>query len=180
MSEEESAVALVTPPKTRYFKWRDRTDIVPYDYSFSENGIRFHLQPEDVNPSSSTTIAELYEQFPDDLDECDEHGKLLTQPQDQTSVPQPKPELPIREFLISESLVKVNEEVTRAIKKHGSAPWGRHEFLGILLEEIDEAQRDIFSDAPQDQLLKEVAQIAAVCVRYLETGDRYRGEHPKF
>jgi NTP pyrophosphatase (non-canonical NTP hydrolase) len=66
------------------------------------------------------------------------------------------------------------QELERAYRKHGRAQWGRHEFYAIMLEEVDEAWDAIKSDAPQHELEKELLQIAAMCVRYLETGDRYR------
>lgn len=68
----------------------------------------------------------------------------------------------------------VNQEIQSAIQKHGDNQWGRHEFYAILKEEVDEAWDDIKSDAPQNQLEKEIIQIMAVCLRYLETRDRYR------
>lgn len=66
------------------------------------------------------------------------------------------------------------EEVDRAYRKHGRDQWGRHEFLGIILEEFEEMKQDIMADARQDILEKEIIQVAAMCLRYLETGDRYR------
>ena len=68
----------------------------------------------------------------------------------------------------------VNDEVERAYAKHGKDSWGRHEFYGVIKEEVDEMWDDIKADAPQDQLTKEIIQVAAMCLRYLETGDRYR------
>lgn len=70
-------------------------------------------------------------------------------------------------------IAAIAAEVDRAYSKHGRGQWGRHEFYAILLEEVDEAWGDIKTDAPIDGLEKEIIQIAAVCVRYLETGDRY-------
>jgi len=69
-------------------------------------------------------------------------------------------------------------ELDHAYTKHGREPWGRHEFYAILKEEVDELWDDIKADAPTDQVLKELVQVAAMCFRYAETGDRYRGEHP--
>lgn len=65
-------------------------------------------------------------------------------------------------------------EVDRAYKKHGRDLWGRHEFYGVLKEEVDEVWDAIKTDAPQDSLTAEIIQVAAMCLRYLETGDRYR------
>lgn len=69
---------------------------------------------------------------------------------------------------------RIGAELDRAYGKHGAAQWGRHEFYGILKEEVDELWADIKSDAPQDQLEKELVQVAAMCFRYFETRDRYR------
>ena len=66
------------------------------------------------------------------------------------------------------------DEVDRAYRKHGSAQWGRHEFYAILLEEVDEVWDAIKQDLPQDELIAEIVQVAAMCLRYTETGDRYR------
>ena len=71
---------------------------------------------------------------------------------------------------------EIADELARAYAKHGSEKWGRHEFYGVLMEEVDEAWDDIKDDMPSDQLRKEIIQIAAVCIRYLETGDRYRAD----
>lgn len=72
----------------------------------------------------------------------------------------------------------IRSELDHAYKKHGREPWGRHEFYAILLEEVEELWQAIKSDAPQEEVLKELRQVAAMCFRYYETGDRYRGEHP--
>jgi len=68
---------------------------------------------------------------------------------------------------------KIGEELDRAYARHGDLPWGRHEFFGILFEEVDELWDDIKADAPREQLMKELVQVAAMCFRYVETGDRY-------
>lgn len=72
----------------------------------------------------------------------------------------------------------IRKELDRAYAKHGQTPWSRHEFYGIIKEEFDELWADIKSDAPQEQLLKELVQVAAMCFRYFETGDKSRGPHP--
>jgi hypothetical protein len=69
---------------------------------------------------------------------------------------------------------QISAELDRAYAKHGRGQWGRHEFYGIIAEEFDEMWADIKSDAPQDVLEKEIVQVAAMCMRYLETRDRYR------
>lgn len=77
-----------------------------------------------------------------------------------------------------DALELIRSELDRAYSKHGYFPWGRHEFYGILREEVDELWDAIKGDHPIDRVLAEAVQVAAVCVRYLETGDRYWGEHP--
>lgn len=75
-------------------------------------------------------------------------------------------------------MTRISAELDHAYKKHGRDPWGRHEFYAILKEEVDELWDDIKADAPTENVLKELAQVAAMCFRYAETGDRYRGAHP--
>lgn len=74
-----------------------------------------------------------------------------------------------REFV----LAAVQSEVERAYGKHGSDPWGRHEFYAILKEEVDELWDAIKRDEPAESVEKEAIQVAAMVLRYLETGDRY-------
>lgn len=73
-----------------------------------------------------------------------------------------------------ELLSQVADELGHAYRKHGRQQWGRHEFYGILLEEVDELWDAIKCDLPQHEVEKELVQVAAMCVRYYETGDRYR------
>lgn len=72
----------------------------------------------------------------------------------------------------------IRGELDHAYRKHGRDPWGRHEFYAILLEEVEELWAEIKSDAPQEKVLAELRQVAAMCFRYAETGDRKRGAHP--
>ena len=72
----------------------------------------------------------------------------------------------------------VRAEVLHAYLKHGREPWSRHEFYAILLEEVEELWDAIKRDLPQEDVLKELTQVAAMCFRYAETGDRCRGPHP--
>ena len=65
----------------------------------------------------------------------------------------------------------VTAELDRAYAKHGEEPWSRHEFYAILKEEVDELWDDIKADEPLDKTLKELVQVAAMCLRYAETGD---------
>ncbi len=74
---------------------------------------------------------------------------------------------------------KIERELDHAYSKHGDAPWGRHEFYAILKEEVDELWDDIKRDNPIEGLMNEAIQVAAMCVRYLETDDRYAGPHPE-
>jgi hypothetical protein len=68
----------------------------------------------------------------------------------------------------------IDNELTSAYAKHGSALWGRHEFYGVVKEEFDEMWDDIKTNAPTEKLNEEIIQVAAMCIRFLETGDRYR------
>jgi len=70
-------------------------------------------------------------------------------------------------------------QIDKAYEKHGRELWGRHEFYGVLKEEVDELWDAIKADDPMEQVLKEALQVACVCVRYMETGDAYRGAHPQ-
>ena len=65
----------------------------------------------------------------------------------------------------------VTSELDRAYAKHGDEPWSRHEFYAILLEEVDELWDDIKADKPLDLVMKELVQVAAMCLRYAETGE---------
>lgn len=79
-----------------------------------------------------------------------------------------------RQFLRSQFSARIAKELDHAYAKHGADQWGRHEFYGVLKEEVDELWDDIKSDSPQDTLEKELVQVAAMCFRYFETRDRYR------
>ena len=70
-------------------------------------------------------------------------------------------------------LDRAKEELEDAYEKHGTEPWGRHEFYAILKEEVDEVWDVIKQDERDDLLCKEMAQVVAVCMRFIETGDRY-------
>lgn len=74
----------------------------------------------------------------------------------------------------SEFLEKMCSEVTRAYNKHGRRKWGRHEFYGIIKEEFDEMWAVIMADGPDEDLEAEMIQVAAMCLRFAETGNRYR------
>jgi hypothetical protein len=72
-----------------------------------------------------------------------------------------------------EVLKKIADELDHAYAKHGGLQWGRHEFYGILTEEYRELEKAIFEDEPIERVIAELVQVAAMCVRYYETGDRY-------
>ena len=74
-----------------------------------------------------------------------------------------------REIIIS----MISNELDRAYAKHGSDQWGRHEFYAVLKEEIDELWDAIKLDMSMEEVKAEAIQVAAVVVRYLETGDRH-------
>lgn len=76
-----------------------------------------------------------------------------------------------------EFVAQISAELDHAYKKHGNAPWSRHEFYAILLEEVEEMWSDIKTDQPTDVVLGELVQVAAMCLRYWETGDSQRGAH---
>ena len=67
----------------------------------------------------------------------------------------------------------MDKEIERAYEKHGTELWGRHEFYGILKEEVDELWDAIKINANSDKLAEEMIQVAAMCLRYYETGNRY-------
>jgi NTP pyrophosphatase (non-canonical NTP hydrolase) len=74
-----------------------------------------------------------------------------------------------REHIIN----SIETELEHAYAKHGRGLWGRHEFYGILKEEVDELWDAIKRDQPMSDVRDEALQIACVIVRFLETGDRY-------
>ena len=83
------------------------------------------------------------------------------------------PEVIERQELFS----RIAAELDRAYAKHGTHQWGRHEFYGIIMEEVEEMFDDIKADAPEAQLEKEIIQVAAMAIRFLETGDKYRAKY---
>lgn len=67
----------------------------------------------------------------------------------------------------------IDAELARAYTKHGAPQWGRHEFYGILLEEVEETWDAIKRDEPMERLYEEAIQVAAMVVRFFETGERH-------
>lgn len=82
---------------------------------------------------------------------------------------------PLRETIRDGITSQISEELDKAYRKHGAEQWGRHEFYAILKEEVDELWDAIKGDEPQERVLEEAIDVAAMCFRYMETGDRYRG-----
>jgi hypothetical protein len=72
-----------------------------------------------------------------------------------------------------EIVAGILDQLERAYAKHGAEQWGRHEFYAILKEEVDEVWDAVKDNLPMDEVIKESLQVAAVAIRYLETGDRY-------
>jgi len=73
------------------------------------------------------------------------------------------------EVLRSEIIRDIEYELDQAYAKHGDTPWSRHEFYGVVKEEVDEMWDDIKSDADPAILRIEIIQVAAMCIRFLET-----------
>lgn len=63
----------------------------------------------------------------------------------------------------------IGRELDRAYEKHGRMPWSKHEFYAILLEEVDELWEAIRKDRPQEEVMSELIQVAAMCFRHVET-----------
>lgn len=97
--------------------------------------------------------------------------KLLeaARPQAEPARPQFKGPYVGRDRLRIELVEKITLELDRAYSKHGRAPWSRHEFYAILLEEVDDLWDAIKKDAPQEDVMAELTQVAAMCFRYWET-----------
>lgn len=68
---------------------------------------------------------------------------------------------------------KILDELSHAYTKHGELPWGRHEFYAILKEEVDELWDAIKDDEPLERVHAEAIQVAAMVVRFIDTGERY-------
>lgn len=66
----------------------------------------------------------------------------------------------------------VYAELERAGAKHGLTEWSRHEFYGVLAEEFDELWDTIKRDRPDEELMAELVQVVAVCLRFAESGRR--------
>ena len=67
----------------------------------------------------------------------------------------------------------IDTELSSAYDKHGAPKWGRHEFYGILLEEVEEMWDAIKADEPMERVYEEAVQEPWMVIRYFETGDRY-------
>lgn len=72
------------------------------------------------------------------------------------------------------ALDRIDSELDHAYNKHSTAPWSRHEFYAILKEEVDELWEAIKADEPISEVENEAIQVAAMCLRFLET-HKYNG-----
>lgn len=72
-----------------------------------------------------------------------------------------------------EFFARLEEEAESAYRKHGNEPWSRHEFYGILLEEVEELWDGIKHNLDEDYVMDELVQVAYVCLRYAETGNKH-------
>lgn len=73
---------------------------------------------------------------------------------------------------LSRVLEDIEIQLDAAYEKHGTELWTRHEFYGILKEEVDELWEVIKKDGPSEDLYNELVQVALVCIRYANTGRR--------
>jgi hypothetical protein len=69
-----------------------------------------------------------------------------------------------RQYQLFENLT--HNEIMDAELKKGNAEWTRHEFYGILLEEVDELWDCIKENKPDSLLVSELVQASAICKRY--------------
>jgi len=74
------------------------------------------------------------------------------------------------------ALAMIHEEIGRSYSLHGCPRWGRHEAYAIIKEELDEVWEAIRADAPFEEVMKELIQTAAMCVRYIETEPKFLKE----
>lgn len=70
-------------------------------------------------------------------------------------------------------IAAIEQELNRGYSKHGKAQWGRHEFYAILKEEVDELWQVVKENGAQVTLWREAIQVAAVAIRFMETGDKH-------
>lgn len=75
---------------------------------------------------------------------------------------------------LSQILEDIEIQLDSAYEKHGSELWTRHEFYGVLKEEVDELWDVIKQDGPSEDLYSELIQVALVCIRYANTGCRQK------
>ena len=60
-------------------------------------------------------------------------------------------------------------EIDRSYELHGCPRWGPHEAASIIREEFEEFWDTIKADAPIEDQVEELMQLAAMCFRYAET-----------
>ena len=67
----------------------------------------------------------------------------------------------------------VFEEIDRSYELHGCPRWGPHEAAAIIKEEYEEFWDTIKGDAPIEEQVIELVQLAAMCFRYAETDPQF-------
>ena len=73
-------------------------------------------------------------------------------------------------------LNKVSEQVSKCRNKYGSYA-SRHEFIGVLIEEIEELKQEVFKKEPDfDRLSAEIVECLTVLVKGHEDIVEYRND----
>ena len=73
-------------------------------------------------------------------------------------------------------LNKVNEQVSKCRNKYGNYA-SRHEFIGVLIEEIEELKQEVFKKEPDfDRLGAEIVDCLTVLVKGYEDIVEYRND----
>ena len=75
-----------------------------------------------------------------------------------------------------ELLNKVNEQIRQCREKYGDYT-SRHEFIGVLIEEIEELKQEVFKKEPDfDRLAAEIVDCLTVLVKGHEDIVEYRND----
>ena len=75
-----------------------------------------------------------------------------------------------------ELLNKVSEQVSKCRNKYGNYA-SRHEFIGVLIEEIEELKQEVFKKEPDfDRLAAEIVDCLTVLVKGYEDIVEYRND----
>ena len=75
-----------------------------------------------------------------------------------------------------ELLNKVSEQVSKCRNKYGNYA-SRHEFLGVLIEEIEELKQEVFKKEPDfDRLAAEIVDCLTVLIKGYEDIVEYRND----